>query len=95
MMKVKSVSDNGFMNINSGNLNSQEMISRSSNSSTNTNTNGNNSPNSAIEAFMGEFQSKMSGLLLSQNKMLFDLKEKNEIIQDTLACLINEMSSLK
>jgi len=27
--------------------------------------------------------------------MLLELKEKNEIIQDTLACLINEMSALK
>jgi len=44
---------------------------------------------------MKEFQSQTSGLLLSQNKMLLELKEKNDIIQDTLACLINEMSSLK
>ena len=47
------------------------------------------------EAFMKEFQNRILGLLFTQNKMLIDLKEKNEILQDTLACLINEINSLK
>jgi hypothetical protein len=44
---------------------------------------------------MRDFQSKILGLLVTQNKMLIDLKEKNEMLQDTLACLINEINSLK
>lgn len=47
------------------------------------------------DAFMREFQTRILGLLFTQNKMLIDLKEKNEILQDTLACLINEINSLK
>jgi len=44
---------------------------------------------------MREFQNRILGLLITQNKMLVDLKEKNEILQDTLACLINEINALK
>lgn len=47
------------------------------------------------EDFLREFQSKTFNLLLGQNKMLMDLKEKNDVVQDTLACLINEMNDLK
>lgn len=42
-----------------------------------------------------EFQTRIFGLLSTQNKMLYDLKEKNEGIQDTLACLISEINILK
>jgi hypothetical protein len=49
----------------------------------------------ASEAFMKEFQSRILGLLFTQNKMLVDLKDKNEVMQDTLACLITEINSLK
>lgn len=48
-----------------------------------------------IEEFMKGVQSKVVDLLFSQNKMLIDLREKNELVQDTLACLINEVNSLK
>jgi hypothetical protein len=51
--------------------------------------------NSGSDAFMKEFQTRILGLLFTQNKMLIDLKEKNEILQDTLACLITEINSLK
>lgn len=51
--------------------------------------------NPASEAFMKEFQTRILGLLFTQNKMLVDLKEKNEVLQDTLACLITEINSLK
>ena len=47
------------------------------------------------EDFLKEFQSKTFGLLLSQNKMLLGLKEKNDVVKDTLACLINEINDLK
>jgi len=69
------------------------MNSASSNGTLSSSPNSSNT--NVIENFMKEFQTKTSGLLLSQNKMLLELKEKNEIIQDTLACLINEMSALK
>jgi hypothetical protein len=75
-------------NSNMNSVSSNGTISSSPNSSGAMN-------NQVIETFMKEFQNKTSGLLLSQNKMLLELKEKNEVIQDTLACLINEMSSLK
>lgn len=54
-----------------------------------------NESNAATEAFLKEFQSRILGLLCTQNKMLVDLKEKNEMMQDTLGCLINELTSLK
>ena len=54
-----------------------------------------NSTGFNIEEFMKGVQSKVVDLLFSQNKMLVDLKEKNELVQDTLACLINEVNSLK
>jgi len=47
------------------------------------------------ETFLKEFQSRIFGLLFTQNKMLTDLKEKNDVLQDTLACLINEINTLK
>jgi hypothetical protein len=50
---------------------------------------------SSTEVFLKEFQTRILGLLFSQNKMLMELKEKNEVLQDTLACLINEITSLK
>jgi len=54
-----------------------------------------NSTGFNLEEFMKGVQSKVVDLLFSQNKMLIDLKEKNELVQDTLACLINEVNSLK
>lgn len=51
--------------------------------------------NPASEAFMKEFQTRILGLLFTQNKMLVELKEKNEVLQDTLASLINEINCLK
>jgi hypothetical protein len=47
------------------------------------------------EAFMREFQSKTLSLLYNQNKMLSDLKERNSMVQDTLACLISEINTIK
>ena len=47
------------------------------------------------ENYIKEFQAKTYNLLYSQNKMLSDLKEKNDTVQDTLACLINEVNTLK
>lgn len=44
---------------------------------------------------MLDFQVKTLGFLESQSKMLIDLNEKNGLIQDTLACLIGEITSLK
>lgn len=54
-----------------------------------------NDMNPASEAFMKEFQTRILGLLFTQNKMLVELKDKNEILQDTLASLISEINSLK
>jgi hypothetical protein len=42
-----------------------------------------------------EFQNKTLSFLFNQNKMLIDLNEKNELVQDTLACLISEITALK
>jgi hypothetical protein len=36
--------------------------------------------NPASEAFMKEFQTRILGLLFTQNKMLVELKEKNEVL---------------
>lgn len=47
------------------------------------------------EAFLQEFQSRMFGLFMTQNKMLEDLTEKNDMMQDTLALLIKEINLLK
>lgn len=47
------------------------------------------------EGILKDFQTRTLGLLFSQNKMLLDLKEKNDIVQDTLACLIGEVNTLK
>lgn len=55
----------------------------------------NQASNQNADAVMKEFQSKLFGLLLTQNKMLVDLKERNEVTQDTLACLITEVTALK
>jgi len=106
-MRIKSAptNNNNLISINSLSMSTSESENRNSGASNNNGSspssaptgsnNSNGSSNSATEAFMKEFQSKMSGLLMSQNKMLLELKEKNDIIQDTLACLINEMSALK
>jgi len=47
------------------------------------------------DGFLKEFQGRILGLLFTQNKMLMDLKEKNDVLQDTLACLINEINTIK
>ena len=47
------------------------------------------------DGFLKEFQGRILGLLFTQNKMLVDLKEKNDALQDTLACLINEINTIK
>ncbi len=47
------------------------------------------------EAFLKDFQARTFNLLFTQNKMLIDLREKNDMLQDTLACLINEINLLK
>lgn len=47
------------------------------------------------DSFLKEFQGRILGLLFTQNKMLTDLKEKNDVLQDTLACLINEINTIK
>jgi len=104
-IKTAPTNNNNLISINSLNMSTSDSENRNSGASNNNGSspssaptgsnNSNGSTNSATEAFMKEFQSKMSGLLLSQNKMLLELKEKNDIIQDTLACLINEMSALK
>jgi len=64
-----------------------------------TNSDENNRPkfeqSSTCEAFMREFQSKTLSLLYNQNKMLLDLKERNSMVQDTLACLISEINTIK
>lgn len=49
----------------------------------------------SIENFFKDFQTKVFGLICTQNKMLGDLAEKNDLLQETLACLINEIGSLK
>jgi hypothetical protein len=49
----------------------------------------------SIENSLRDFQSKLLNLVLSQNKILVDLKEKNDVIQDTLGCLVGEVAELK
>ncbi len=51
--------------------------------------------NSGMEELLKDMQTKLVDLLSTQNKMLLDLREKNELVQDTLACLINEVNTLK
>ena len=53
------------------------------------------SPNQGNESLMKEFQNRILGLLITQNKMLLELKDKNEILHDSLGCLINEINLLK
>jgi len=49
----------------------------------------------SFEELLNEFQTKTLGFLYNQNKMLVELNEKNELVQDTLACLISEITALK
>lgn len=77
-----------------------QMLSQNNKFKQNTSSNSNeikqkNDGASNSDTFMREFQTRILGLLFTQNKMLIDLKEKNEVLQDTLACLINEINSLK
>lgn len=51
--------------------------------------------NLGFEELLKDMQTKLVDLLSTQNKMLLDLREKNELVQDTLACLINEVDTLK
>jgi len=72
----------------------ESSISPSANSGDNL-PRDNNSSGFNVEEFMKGVQNKVVDLLFAQNKMLIDLREKNELVQDTLACLINEVNSLK
>jgi len=49
----------------------------------------------STETFLQEFQTRIYGLFVTQNKMLEDLAEKNDMLQDTLALLIKEVNLLK
>jgi len=49
----------------------------------------------SMEGSVQDFQSKLLSLVLSQNKMLTELKEKNDLFQDTLSCLVGEVAELK
>ena len=55
----------------------------------------NKASNTSFEESMRGFQSKTMEILSSQQVMLSDLSQKHDLIRDTLACLINEVSSLK
>jgi len=57
--------------------------------------NKDNNGGSNLEEMMKGVQNQLVDLLFAQNKMLVDLREKNELVQDTLACLINEVNALK
>ena len=49
----------------------------------------------SFEEMFNDFQSQTFSFLLNQSKMLCELNEKNELVQDTLACLISEITALK
>ena len=51
--------------------------------------------NQSNENSIKEFQSKLLNLVLSQNKLLLDLKEKNDLLQDSLSVLVGEISAIK
>ncbi len=55
----------------------------------------NKASSQSFEEMFNEFQTKTLSFLFNQNKMLCDLNEKNELVQDTLACLISEITALK
>jgi len=59
------------------------------------NANNNEVKADNFEDMINDFQAKTLSFLYSQNKMLVDLNEKNELVQDTLACLISEITALK
>eukprot|EP01016_Furgasonia_blochmanni_P013201 TRINITY_DN1668_c0_g1_i4.p1 TRINITY_DN1668_c0_g1~~TRINITY_DN1668_c0_g1_i4.p1 ORF type:complete len:597 (+),score=195.43 TRINITY_DN1668_c0_g1_i4:134-1924(+) len=42
-----------------------------------------------------DIQSKLVNLLLSQNKLLLDIKDKNDYLQDTVNCLLGEVNNFK
>ena len=42
-----------------------------------------------------DFQNKLFNLIVSQNKILAELKEKNDSLQEAMAGLVNEVASLK
>ncbi len=50
---------------------------------------------SNFEETMNELQNKVVTFLYNQKTILNELNEKNDLIQDTLALLINEISALK
>ena len=93
-MKIKPIAINGSNNGNQ-NLQSGPDGNISFNMSNKAKQLESLIPNQNNEAFMREFQNRILGLLITQNKMLIDLKDKNEILQDTLECLINEISTIK
>ena len=100
-----SLSNANLANQNLSNMNLAQMIKlKNQNTMMNqmTNTpkiNENQKPETSIEQNQStdikEFQSKLFNLILTQNKILMELKEKNDLLQDALKCLITEVATLK
>ena len=91
LMKNKGPKKPNVILSNSGNESYSDNNSKGSRSSgSNTKNSGQND-----DGYLKEFQSKLFGLLLSQNQILIDLKERNDVVKDTLVELITEINSLK
>lgn len=78
-----------LMNLKNQNNISENQKSNAVKHSENTNN------RQSVEESMRDFQNKLLNLMLSQNKILVDLKDKNDLMQDTLGCLVSEVASLK
>lgn len=47
------------------------------------------------EGFLKEFQSKLVGLLATQSQILGEIKERNDVLQDSISSLMTEINVLK
>jgi len=84
-----------MQNFNQTAYKQQGSFSPSKSNSNSNNSNNFNENVSNMEEMMRNMQEKLTDMLFTQNKMITDLREKNELVQDTLACLINEVCDLK
>eukprot|EP01016_Furgasonia_blochmanni_P041968 TRINITY_DN5524_c0_g3_i1.p1 TRINITY_DN5524_c0_g3~~TRINITY_DN5524_c0_g3_i1.p1 ORF type:complete len:500 (-),score=132.63 TRINITY_DN5524_c0_g3_i1:172-1671(-) len=53
------------------------------------------STKNTLDTFLDEFQKKTMGLILSQNNMLVELRQKNESLEENLSNVMKELGGLK
>lgn len=56
---------------------------------------GTNEHSNLSSDYIKEFQAKLFGLMMSQSKIMVDIREKHEVFQEALTCLISEVNDVK